>query len=52
VYEIKHDGYRFICRRDSDHVRVVSRSDWRAGAPAAAVELLDHRDHLNLNHSL
>ncbi len=25
VYEIKHDGFRFICRREGDHVRVFSR---------------------------
>ncbi len=25
VYEIKHDGYRFICRRDGDGARVFSR---------------------------
>jgi bifunctional non-homologous end joining protein LigD len=25
IYEIKHDGYRFICRRDGDCVRVFSR---------------------------
>jgi ATP-dependent DNA ligase len=25
AYEIKHDGFRFICRRDGDHVRVFSR---------------------------
>jgi bifunctional non-homologous end joining protein LigD len=25
VHEIKHDGYRFICRRDGDRVRVYSR---------------------------
>ena len=25
AYEIKHDGYRFICRRDGDQVRVFSR---------------------------
>ena len=25
VYEIKHDGFRFICRRDDDRVRVFSR---------------------------
>jgi ATP-dependent DNA ligase len=24
VHEIKHDGYRFICRRDGDRVRVFS----------------------------
>jgi bifunctional non-homologous end joining protein LigD len=25
VYEIKHDGFRFVCRRDGDRVRVFSR---------------------------
>jgi bifunctional non-homologous end joining protein LigD len=25
IYEIKHDGYRFICRRDGERVRVFSR---------------------------
>jgi ATP-dependent DNA ligase len=25
VHEIKHDGYRFICRRNGDRVRVFSR---------------------------
>jgi ATP-dependent DNA ligase len=25
VHEIKHDGYRFICRRVGDRVRVFSR---------------------------
>jgi ATP-dependent DNA ligase len=25
AHEIKHDGYRFICRRDRDRVRVFSR---------------------------
>ena len=30
AYEIKHDGFRFICRRDGDRVRVFSRRghDW------------------------
>jgi ATP-dependent DNA ligase len=30
AYEIKHDGYRFIVRRDLDRVRVFSRrgNDW------------------------
>jgi ATP-dependent DNA ligase len=23
AYEIKHDGYRFICRRDRDRVRAI-----------------------------
>ena len=26
AHEIKHDGYRFICRRDGDRVRVYSRA--------------------------
>jgi bifunctional non-homologous end joining protein LigD len=25
AYEIKHGGFRFICRRDGDRVRVFSR---------------------------
>jgi bifunctional non-homologous end joining protein LigD len=25
AYEIKHDGFRFICRREGDRVRVFSR---------------------------
>jgi bifunctional non-homologous end joining protein LigD len=25
VHEIKHDGFRFICRRERDRVRVFSR---------------------------
>jgi ATP-dependent DNA ligase len=35
VYEIKHDGFRFICRRDGDHVRVFSRRghDWTDRVP-------------------
>jgi bifunctional non-homologous end joining protein LigD len=30
AYEIKHDGFRFICRRELDSVRVFSRRghDW------------------------
>jgi bifunctional non-homologous end joining protein LigD len=36
VYEIKHDGFRFICRRDGDRVRVFSRNarDWADRVPA------------------
>jgi ATP-dependent DNA ligase len=25
AYEIKHDGYRFICRREGNRIRVFSR---------------------------
>jgi bifunctional non-homologous end joining protein LigD len=30
AFEVKHDGYRFIARRDGDRVRVFSRhgKDW------------------------
>ena len=36
VHEIKHDGYRFICRRDGDQVRVFSRrgNDYTNRVPA------------------
>jgi ATP-dependent DNA ligase len=36
AYEIKHDGFRFICRRDGDRVRAFSRGghDWSAQLPA------------------
>jgi bifunctional non-homologous end joining protein LigD len=36
AYEIKHDGFRFICRRDGERVRVFSRRghDWSAQLPA------------------
>jgi bifunctional non-homologous end joining protein LigD len=42
VYEIKHDGFRFICRRDGDHVRVFSRRgiDHSDRAPVIAEALL------------
>jgi bifunctional non-homologous end joining protein LigD len=38
VYEIKHDGFRFICRRDGDRVRVFSRrgNDWTDRVPLIA----------------
>jgi bifunctional non-homologous end joining protein LigD len=41
VYEIKHDGYRFICRRDDDTVRVFSRrgNDWTDRVPLIAEAL-------------
>jgi bifunctional non-homologous end joining protein LigD len=38
VHEIKHDGFRFICRRDGDRVRVFSRGgyDWTDRVPVIA----------------
>ena len=35
AYEIKHDGFRFICRRDGDSVRVFGY-DWTDRVPAIA----------------
>ena len=42
VYEIKHDGFRFICHRDGDRVRVFSRRgiDHSDRAPVIAEALL------------
>jgi bifunctional non-homologous end joining protein LigD len=36
AYEIKHDGFRFLCRRDGDRVRLFSRGghDWNTQLPA------------------
>jgi len=41
AYEIKHDGFRFICRRDGDRVRVFSRNgrDWTDRVPLIAEAL-------------
>src|SRR5262249_20654970 len=41
AYEIKHDGFRFICRRNGDRVRVFSRhgQDWTDRVPAIAEAL-------------
>jgi bifunctional non-homologous end joining protein LigD len=41
VHEIKHDGYRFICRREGDRVRVFSRrgNDYSDRVPAIAEAL-------------
>jgi bifunctional non-homologous end joining protein LigD len=41
AYEIKHDGFRFICHRDGVRVRVFSRTghDWSAQLPAIAAAL-------------
>jgi bifunctional non-homologous end joining protein LigD len=38
AYEIKHDGFRFICRRDGERVRVYSRNgrDWTDRVPLIA----------------
>ena len=41
VHEIKHDGFRFICRREGDRVRVFSRRghDWTDRVPRTAEAL-------------
>jgi bifunctional non-homologous end joining protein LigD len=41
AYEIKHDGFRFICRREGERVRVFSRRghDWTDRVPAIAEAL-------------
>jgi bifunctional non-homologous end joining protein LigD len=41
AYEIKHDGFRFICRRELDRVRVFSRRghDWTDRVPRIAEPL-------------
>jgi bifunctional non-homologous end joining protein LigD len=41
AYEIKHDGFRFICRREGDRVRVFSRrgNDYTDRVPAIAKAL-------------
>jgi ATP-dependent DNA ligase len=41
VYEIKHNGFRFICRREGDRVRVFSRNgrDWTDRVPLIAEAL-------------
>ena len=38
VHEIKHDGFRFVCRRDRDHLRIFSRRghDWTGRVPGIA----------------
>ena len=37
VHEIKHDGFRFICHREGDRVRVFSRrGDWTDPVPRIA----------------
>ncbi len=41
VHEIKHDGYRFICRWDGDRVRAFTRRghDWTDRVPRIAEAL-------------
>jgi bifunctional non-homologous end joining protein LigD len=41
AYEIKHDGFRFICHRDGERVRVFSRRghDWTDRVPLIAEAL-------------
>jgi bifunctional non-homologous end joining protein LigD len=41
AYEIRHDGFRFICHRDDDRVRVFSRTgrEWGAQLPTIAAAL-------------
>ena len=48
AYEIKHDGFRFICRRDGDRLRVLSRwgIDHSDRAPVIAEALLALSDRL------
>jgi ATP-dependent DNA ligase len=46
AYEIKHDGFRFICHRDGERVRVFSRTghEWpQLPATAAALRALPAR---------
>jgi ATP-dependent DNA ligase len=41
AHEIKHDGYRMICRRDGDRVRIFTRRghDWTERMPVIAEAL-------------
>jgi bifunctional non-homologous end joining protein LigD len=45
AYEIKHDGFRFICRREGDRVRVFSRrgNDYTDRVPRIAEALASLR---------
>ena len=49
AYEIKHDGFRFICSREGDRVRVFSRRghDWTDRVPriAEALAALARKHH-------
>ncbi|MBV8508769.1 MAG: hypothetical protein JO289_01265 [Xanthobacteraceae bacterium] len=47
AYEIKHDGFRFICRRDGEHVRLFSRAlSW---PPRAVVNAAQSRPYMRLH---
>src|SRR5438445_65341 len=41
AHEVKHDGYRFICRREGDQVQVFTRRchEWADRVPAIAAAL-------------
>src|SRR5262249_24910580 len=41
AYQIKHDGFRFICRREGDRVRVFSRNarNWTDRVPLIVQEM-------------
>src|SRR6516165_9700230 len=47
AYEIKHDGFRFICQREGERVRVFSRTghEWGAQLPAIAAATAPKTDH-------
>jgi len=42
AFEVKHDGFGFICRRDDERVWVFSRhgKDWTDKVPAIVEEML------------
>jgi len=45
AFEIKHDGFRFIARRDGHRVRVFSRNakDWTDNLPLIVEAMRDYR---------
>jgi hypothetical protein len=47
AFEIKHDGFRLIARRDGDRVRVFSRhgKDWTDKVPAIVEAMLALPSH-------
>jgi bifunctional non-homologous end joining protein LigD len=40
AHELKHDGYRMVCRRDGDHVRIFTRRAERMPVIAEAIASL------------